>query len=201
MNRPIYGSRMLTTADKLAGQGSGRGRPAVSDLRRATSTAYYAVFHQIVRHSALDFLPTASEVEVADIARWYSHAGLLSAAGLAIDAGSTRPLAAVGKNDKTAVMALRSSSGRTAVTSQLILVADAVQTLQLARHSADYDANYDPIRAVTINHVQDARAALKSIRSLWRAGNSPKPSRLAAHATYRTFLRLALLKSGGPKGR
>lgn len=133
MSRPIYGSRMLGTAGKLAGLRAGAGRPAVSDLRRATSTSI---------RSAGDGVP-----------------------------------------------------------SQLVVVADAFQALQSARHSADYDANYDPVRAVTINHVQDAETALKAAYSLWRASTSPKPHRQAAHATYSGYLRLALLKSGGPKGR
>lgn len=200
MTRPIYGSRLLSTARKLAGVGSGAGRPAVSDLRRATSTAYYAVFHQIVRHSALDFLPSATENEVADLARWYTHTGLIAASELVNDAAGPRALSGVGKNDRTAVMSIRSSAGGS-VPRQPVVVADALQTLQAARHSADYDGNYDPVRAVTINHVQDAEAALKATWSLWRAGASPKPKRRSSHEAYRVFLRLALLKSGGPKGR
>lgn len=200
MTRPIYGSRLLSTARKLAGVGSGAGRPAVSDLRRATSTAYYAVFHQIVRHSALDFLPSATENEVADLTRWYTHTGLIAASELVNDAAGPRALSGVGKNDRTAVMSIRSSAGGS-VPRQPVVVADALQTLQAARHSADYDGNYDPVRAVTINHVQDAEAALKATWSLWRAGASPKPKRRSSHEAYRVFLRLALLKSGGPKGR
>lgn len=200
MTRPIYGSRLLSTARKLAGVGSGAGRPAVSDLRRATSTAYYAVFHQIVRHSALDFLPSATENEVADLTRWYTHTGLIAASELVNDAAGPRALSGVGKNDRTAVMSIRSSAGGS-VPRQPVVVADALQTLQAARHSADYDGNYDPVRAVTINHVQDAEAALKATWSLWRAGASPKPKRRSSHEAYRVFLRLALLESGGPKGR
>lgn len=151
MTRPIYGSRLLSTARKLAGVGSGAGRPAVSDLRRATSTAYYAVFHQIVRHSALDFLPSATENEVADLARWYTHTGLIAASELVNDAAGPRALSGVGKNDRTAVMSIRSSAGGS-VPRQPVVVADALQTLQAARHSADYDGNYTqsvPSRSTT----------------------------------------------------
>ncbi len=200
MTRPIYASRLVATASKLAGSGSGAGRPALSDLRRATSTAYYALFHQIVRHSAFDFLPSAAESEVAEIARWYTHTGVFTAAALVMDAGSPAPLPGIRKTDRTSVMAIR-SAGRNRVAADLITVADAFRTLQQARHSADCDGNYDPVRAVTINHVEDAEAALTATRSLSRAGLSPKANRRSDNAAYRTFLRLSLLKSGGPRSR
>lgn len=200
MTRPIYGSRLITTAERLAGVGAGRGRPALSDLRRATSTAYYALFHQLVRHGAFDFLPDGGESEVAEIARWYTHTGLLEAAGLVINAALPLPLASIKKANRTSVMAIRTAAGGT-IHPDIVTVADAFQSLQQARHSADYDGNYDPVRAVTINHVQDAEAALKTTWSLWRAGWSKTPSRQSAHATYLTFLRLALLKTGGPRSR
>lgn len=107
MTRPIYGSRLLKTASHLAGAGAGRGRPALSDLRRATSTAYYAVFHQVVRHSAYDFLPNGSEDDIAEIARWYTHTGVLHGAGLVVTAASSKPLRHIGKGDRAAAMALR----------------------------------------------------------------------------------------------
>lgn len=201
MTRPIYGSRLIITAERLAGIGAGQGRPTVSDLRRATSTAYYSPFHQLIRHAAFDFLPQATEHDAAEIARWFTHTGVFSSAGIVLDASSARSLQSIGKNDRTAVMAVRSAAGGSGVPAALVTVADAFQTLQEARHSADYDGNYDPVRAVTINHVEDATAALRETRSLWRAGSSPKVVRRTANATYRTFLRLALLKSGGPRGR
>lgn len=202
MTRPIDGSAFLVTASNLAGIGAGRGRPAPSDLRRATSTAYYAVFHQLVRHSASDFLPSGSEDEIAEIAGWYTHTGVLDAAGLVLGAATGKPLPQVKKADRTGVMAIRSAGGGT-VPTELVTVADAFQTLQAARHSADYDGNYDPVRAVTVNHVQDADAVLRASRSLWGSGGAPRSTktRKDANAAYRTFLRLALLKSGGPRTR
>lgn len=203
MTRPIYASGLLRTAQTLSGVGAGRGRPALSDLRRSTSTAYYALFHQIIRHGAFDFLPAASESDAAHVSRWYTHTGVLSAAGLVIDAASTRPLGGISNANRTSVMALRAAAGShpAAFPSQLVTVADAFQSLQEARHEADYDGNYDPVRAVTVNHVQDADAAVRGTWSLWNASGSSKPARQQANAAYRTFLRLALVKSGGPKAR
>lgn len=207
--RPIYGSRLITTAEQLAGVGAGRGRPALSDLRRATSTAYYGLFHQIVRHGAFVFLPGGTEDEIADVARWFTHAGIKDAADLLLRADSSAPLRQIAKRDQTAVMAIRSAVGlhRTSWSStdrlpeQLVVVADAFQSLQEARHRADYDGKYDPVRAVTVNHIDDASVALKAAQSLWHAGRSPKHQRKRDHAGYRTFLLLAMLKSGAPKGR
>lgn len=141
-----------------------------------------------------------SEDEVADIARWYTHTGILSASNLVLSASTTTPLSGIKKESRVSVTALRSAGGRN-IPDSLVTVADAFQTLQEARHSADYDANYDPVRATTINHVIDAQAALKSAQSLWRARDSPKSARRSAHAAYLTFLRLTLLKSGGPRVR
>lgn len=83
----------------------------------------------------------------------------------------------------------------------LQFVADTFASLQDARHQADYDGNYDLTKQVTINHIDDAEAALKTMESLWKAASSKKPSRREAHTSYLTFLRLALLASGGPKKR
>ncbi|HLR92968.1 MAG TPA: hypothetical protein VK053_00445 [Jiangellaceae bacterium] len=198
MTRPIYGSRLILTAEHLAGVGAGRGRPALSDLRRATSTAYYALFHQLIRHGAFEFLPGATEAEAADVARWFSHSGVFAAAGLVRDAASSR--SQFGKHDRTAIMAIRSAS-RGAIPPGLLTVADAFQSLQAARESADYDGNYDPVRAVTVNHIEDARAALTETRFLWTGQKAPGARRGVVDPGYRTVLRLALLKSGGPRGR
>lgn len=209
MTRPIYGSRLIVTAEKLAGVGAGSGRPASSDLRRATSTAYYALFHQVVRHGAFAYLVDGSEDEIAEIARWFTHTGILDASRLVLEADSVKPLQQMKRGDRAAVMSIRSAAGLGGVTwtpgdrlpSQVVVVADAFQTLQEARHSADYDGNYDPVRAVTINHVADADAAIRATWSLWRSDGSPRKNRQHWWPAYRAFLLLALLKSGGPRAR
>ena len=122
---------MVRTASKLAGVGATAGRPALSDLRRATSTAYHAVFHQLVWHSASGFLPSGSGDDKAEIARWYTHRGVLDAAGLVLDAASSTQLSSIGKHDRTSVMAIRTASDGP-VDRGLVTVADAFQTLQAA---------------------------------------------------------------------
>lgn len=200
MTRPILASGLLKTAFSLAGSGAGAGRPALADLRRATSTAYYALFHQVVRHGAFAFLPNGSEDEIAHIARWFTHTGILDAAGLVLEAEGSRSLEQIRKADRAAVMAIRSSSGGE-VPSQLVLVADAFQSLQEARHRADYDGNYDPVRLVAMNHVQEADAAVRATWQMWSSDGTNRADRRHWWPTYECFLKLALLKSGGPRGR
>lgn len=201
MTRRILASGLLSTAWRLSGDGSGAGRPALSDLRRATSTAYYALFHQIIRHGAFDFLQGDDEAEIAEIARWFTHTGVLSAAQMVVDAASTRRLDQIKKEKRAAVMALRSVSPQQVIPTDLLQVAESFISLQEARHRADYDGNYDPVRSVTINHVQDAEVAVHATWRLWRGYFVQNQRRRQEHEAYACFLRLALLSSGGPKGR
>lgn len=200
MTRPIYGSQLIKTARLLAGRDAGRGRPAISDLRRATSTASYALFHDIVRHGSADFLPSGGEDEIAHVARWFTHRGVRDTAELVTTAVSPKRLDQIGKDRRGGVMAIR-TSGNGSVPDRLQTVADAFQSLQDARHSADYDGNDDPVRAVTLNHVDQAEEALKAARWLWKGDQTTQTARQSENAAYRTFLRLALLRSGGPKSR
>ncbi|MGH3585698.1 MAG: hypothetical protein ACRDQ0_05200 [Pseudonocardia sp.] len=87
---------------------------------------------------------------------------------------------------------------------ELAQVADAFRSLQEARHRADYDGNYDPVRAVTLEHVAVAEEAVRSTRSMWTAGWSDwskRPDQQDFHEVYACFLRLAMLRSGGPRAR
>lgn len=201
MSHPILASSLLRTAERLAGVGAGPGRPALSDLRRATSTAYYALFHQILRHGATDFLHrTATESDVAAVARWYTHGGILKAAELVLRADTPHRLEHVSKGDRTSVLMVR-RAGDGVVPPRLVEVADTFGNLQRLRHEADYDGSYDPVRAATLSHVQSASHALAATRHLWRSGWVDDERRHPEHRCYVAFLRLALLASGGPRSR
>lgn len=193
MARPIVASSMLKTAYKLAGQQAGPGRPALSDLRRATSTAYYALFHQLTRHAARAAFPGIGEVEIAQVARWHTHKGVHEASRLVIAAAGSKP------SQRAGIDVLRPGGQGPPV--ELQRVAQAFVDLQDARHTADYSHDYDPVRYVTLRHVEMADQALKRTWSMWRASASTKPARLELHHAYRRFLQLASLESGGPKNR
>lgn len=74
MQRPIRPRWLLRFAAELAGEG--RGQPRNTNLRRAASTAYYALFHAlalaVVRHS----LPGGSTNEIYSAARYVSHSSI-----------------------------------------------------------------------------------------------------------------------------
>lgn len=196
MTSPIWASAWLRTADQLAGRGQGRGRPSLSNLRRSTSTAYYALFHQITRHGALASVSTASEAEVAYVARWFTHTGVRQASTWVLKAESKKIPA---KADVHPVELIRSRKAQPPA--QLLSVAEAFIELQNARHDADYSNDYSPVRYTTLDHVDTAEAAVKDAWSMWRAKDSPKPARLELFDSYSRFLQLALLASGGPKAR
>ncbi len=56
---------LLETARQLLDAGQQRGRPRQANLRRAISTAYYAVFHALCRMCADAFVGTQGEVREA----------------------------------------------------------------------------------------------------------------------------------------
>lgn len=192
---PIWASAMLRTADKLAGNGAGQGRPAVCDLRRATSTAYYALFHQLTRHGSLVAVPSATEDEIAMVARWFTHTGIAHASRLVLTADSPKT---PGKDDVAPVTLLKAGRG---IPTPLVLVAETFLDLQQKRHEADYSNRYDPVRYSTALDVASAHAAVRETWSMWRARNSPKGPRQDLHDSYSRFLQMALLKSGGPRAR
>ncbi len=63
----------LYLANALAGGTAGRGRPRTAFLRRATSTAYYALFHELVQHGARRAAGAGPAEHRQAIGRWYAH--------------------------------------------------------------------------------------------------------------------------------
>src|SRR5712692_884949 len=64
MQRPIKPEWLLRLARELAGERAGQGQPRNTNLRRATSSAYYALFHGIALAVADEALPSASDNEL-----------------------------------------------------------------------------------------------------------------------------------------
>jgi hypothetical protein len=60
MNATLRPDHLLLTADKLL-ERQGRGRPRQTDLRRAISTAYYAMFHALAGECAERFLGKSAQ--------------------------------------------------------------------------------------------------------------------------------------------
>ncbi|WP_062432886.1 hypothetical protein [Herbidospora daliensis] len=147
----------LRLADQMAGRSAGRKRPMSAHLRRATSTAYYALFHELVGQGTRRAVRGGSDDQRRTVSRWYAHGNFRQTARWvsAIAAKTSAP---------DAVTLLLSSNGH--VDADLALLARTFTTLQRERHTADYDPDYKPTRFDTLGHVTSARLAVDAARRL-----------------------------------
>jgi uncharacterized protein (UPF0332 family) len=151
MRRPIKPEWLLRLARETAGEGAGRGQPRTANLRRATSDAYYALFHAVALAVASETLPNASAAEQHALSRYVSHTAVKKAYGWV--SGAPPPL-----HLQTVVNRLRASH-------TLAAVASAFATLYEQREAADYDHDADFTRPGTLTHVRHAQQAVAAIRA------------------------------------
>ena len=129
---------LLATARRLAKASANKPRQA--DLKRAVSTAYYALFHAMAKNAADMVVGTGAnraEKAWAQVYRGMDH-------GFA-------------KNACKEVVKLGFPTG-------IVICADEFVTLQDARHSADYDPLHRVTRADALTWVSRAEAAIKALR-------------------------------------
>jgi hypothetical protein len=151
VRRPIRPTWLLRLAAELAGEGAGQGQPRNTNLRRATSSAYYALFHAIGLAVASGELPNASEAERHGYARYVTHTAVKQVCNWI--SGETPPL-----HLRDIVDRLRSNQ-------QLSAVASAFVALQEQRDAADYDHQADFTRPATLGYLGRARRAVALIES------------------------------------
>jgi len=151
MRHPIEPEWLLRLARGTAGQGAGRGQQRTANLRRATSDAYYALFHAIALAVAAATLPNASAAEQHACSRYVSHTAVKKVSEWV--SGASPPL-----HVQTVVNRLRASPS-------LVAVAAAVTRLQEQREAADYDHSADFTRLGTLAHVRQAEQAVAAIRA------------------------------------
>ena len=147
--------RLLRTADALVP--SGQGRPAQANLRRAISTAYYAVFcalgdqlvkpyHQELRHSIRRLLSHSAGLNVLDrLTSFDSSAG---------------------------VARLRWHPGQPICDCDLLDFAKSFRILLDAREAADYDHRSIPTKRDAQKALDTARLAIDQLNRAAR--NSPE---------------------------
>lgn len=70
---PIDPQKLLEAARDFANQTGGKGRPRPVWLRRAVSSAYYALFHDLTRQAAVHLLPRDSSQHQLRVARTFRH--------------------------------------------------------------------------------------------------------------------------------
>ncbi len=135
---------LLDQAEQLASAGAGR--PRQTDLRRATSAAYYALFHLLTQAGG-QAIASPGELRRV-IVRAYNH-GEMKQAATVFARGVVPP-------------ALRGLLA--VVPADVCLVAQAFIDLQEARHRADYDlrASGRATRAAVQGYIRQARAAFEA---------------------------------------
>lgn len=113
----------MRQADELGYRHGGPGQPRNSNLRRAVSAAYYALFHAIGWAMAAQLLPDGSESEHARLTRSLDHDALRKVCGW-VAKGDTPPQAVADLVD--------------AVRTEVVVVdlADAFLELREKRHAA-----------------------------------------------------------------
>jgi hypothetical protein len=119
-------------------------RPKQASLRRAVSSAYYALFHLLAAEASA--LYAAEPVIVARISRTLNHNEMKRASSMIA-------------NDKLP-KGLHPPGGGYAAPLDLKMVANAFVTLQQARHEADYDLARTFRRREVLDFVQSSRDAM-----------------------------------------
>lgn len=149
MRRPIEPVELLRLAGALAGERAGAGRPRTVDLRRAASTAYYALFHRLALATAAHVLPHGGPGERYGVARYVTHTAIRRVCVWV--AGETPP-----KHLGVTMVRLRASAEVSAVALTFV-------ELQQAREAADYDHTADHTRAGVLALVRKAEGAVSRV--------------------------------------
>lgn len=168
MRRPIRPRWLLRLAHELVPDQAGQGQPRNTDLRRAVSTAYYALFHAITRAAAEHALPGASEPELNAFTRHFGHSAIKQVCGWIT--GGPPPEAIAPTVDR-----LRADAGISAVAATFI-------ALHQAREDADYNHDADITRPTTLGLIQRSENAVGIVEA--DAGSNE----------FRSFLGLLSLK-------
>jgi hypothetical protein len=154
-------ARLIEQARHLAHRDSS-GRPRQDHLRRAISTAYYALFHFLIDQGCRAFIGSANESIALRgvLARAFDHSAMRKASSSFAAGALPRKLAP----------ALAGS----AVPPNLRLIAESFQTLQQKRHEADYDALIRFNRADTLGLIDLSEEAM----TLWPSVAATRAGRL-----------------------
>lgn len=134
-------ARLLATLNSPSAQST---QSSQADLRRAVSTAYYAVFHLLIAESLYLLLPWASSAMSARVGRSFGHKEM---------AGVCRAFAR-----RLLTNELQDLLKET-VSPDLEKVATLFCQLQQARHDADYNVSFVPVRTVALSRVAEAEEA------------------------------------------
>ncbi|TLP60957.1 hypothetical protein [Microbispora triticiradicis] len=162
MRRAFKADDYLHLAETLAGFKAEPRHPRAAYLRRATSTAYYALFHELVQHGAKRAGRKGPSEHKQAIGRWYAHGNFKKTARWVQDIGA-------GRTTPNPVRLLMVDPGNQAVPTDLEVLSDAFGELQEARHGADYDPAFAATRLSTLAHINTARSGIDAIKRMDKA--------------------------------
>ena len=149
MQRAIDPEQLLRLADELGYRGAPAGRPQNVKLRRAVSTAYYAVFHHVVMSTCQYLLPTCNDRDRQNLARHIQHEAVRKVCDWVISPSNPPTIPDV-------VRAIRASAA-------IGDVALAFVTLQEARFRADYDHLADFSKPETLTLIDQGMDAVRKL--------------------------------------
>jgi uncharacterized protein (UPF0332 family) len=118
--------------------------PNQANLRRAVSTAYYSLFHLLIRETALKWSEPAHQ---ARIARIFEHDRMKRVSGATLKILATK----IDVGDSSSIEAISRK--------ELINVAQSFVILQQARHDADYNLEKPLDADEAIAQVNEANSA------------------------------------------
>ncbi len=133
-----------------------RTRPRQASIRRAISTAYYALFHFLIREAVRQIGPNLSEEHYNRAYRWFDH-GAMNRVALAFSQQVVRT-----QNPKD-VLIHDNDPG-------IMFIAGNFAELQELRHLADYDSSAVFLRA----DVLDKISLIEKAFAAWKAGKAKK---------------------------
>jgi hypothetical protein len=149
--RQIKAEHLIAAARFLIEHHPAGGRPIQAYLRRAVSSAYYALFHYLCWEATRQLLPGGPTDDRLALARSTDHEALRTVCGWVA-------------NPMTAPLHVRPIATRLGATPGILSVALTFPDLQQARHEADYDHFGGFSKPAAIQYVDAAEAAIRGMR-------------------------------------
>lgn len=175
MQRLIRPAWLLRQADELGYRLGGPGQPRNSNLRRAVSASYYALFHGIGWAMAVHLLPNSSDEERARLTRSLNHDAIRNVFRW-VAKGDVPPPQIAGLVPVVQVEVA------------VVDLADGFLELRDQRHAADYDHLADFTKEGVLNLVDTARAGVVALEQL-QADGSDSLARFLVLTSLKTRIR------------
>ncbi|MDQ3632321.1 MAG: hypothetical protein M3417_13840 [Actinomycetota bacterium] len=157
----VVPKELLDAAELLTSAGAEGDLLSEARQRRATSTAYYAVFHAITARVAQTVFATADEAFARRVRRWIGHGDVATVARWASQLEGT-----AGGSPPAHIQALLAPADAVVhVDADTVLIADGFLALLDRRERADYDHDAVFYWVDTNEHTRLARQVVEVVES------------------------------------